>query len=351
MKPGGAIDALNPRRQETPMPAVLASTCSASLARGLAATAAALAVLHGGPAVAQGADWPTRPLKVIIGYPPGSSPDVTGRLVVEPLARALGQPVVVENRPGAGGAVGTDAIAKATDGHTIGVAGNGPLTTAALLNAKLAYRASDLGPLALIGTSPLVWVAAKGTTAKPAEIIAQARAAGDKLAYGSIGAGSGGHLGMELIKQQLGFNALHAPYPGGPQILTAIIGGTVHMTLLPPSTVMPQVSAGRLEAIAVSSAKRSPLAPTLPSMEEIGAKGVDIEVWNAFVAPAGMSPKHRARLAAELGRIIGTREVRQALLVQGWKDGEPGAEALAKRIRADTKAYADLIASKGIRIE
>lgn len=310
-----------------------------------------LLVIFASAASAQAPSWPTRPLKVIIGYPPGSSPDVTGRLVVEPLARALGQSVVVENRPGAGGAIGTDAIAKATDGHTFGVAGNGPLTTAKLLNPKLAYEAKDLAPLALIGTSPLVWVTGAGAAATPAQIIASARAAGDKLAYGSIGAGSGGHLGMELIKEQLGLAALHVPYPGGPQILTAIIGGTIHMTLLPPSTVMPQVNAGKLVAIAVSSARRSPLAPTLPSMEEVGAKGVDIEVWNAFVAPASMPAAHQARLAQELGRIVSSREVRQSLLLQGWKDGEPGAAVLARRIQSDTKVYADLIAKKGIRIE
>lgn len=315
--------------------------------------AGALVALCAAPlAQAQTTDWPARPLRMVIGYPPGSSPDVTARLLTDALARAVGQPVVVENRPGAGGAIGTDVIAKAADGHTIGVAGNGPLTTAKLLNAKLAYDpARDLAPLAIIGTSPLVWVAAKGATSMPAEVIAQARAAGDKLAYGSIGVGSGGHLGMELIKEQLGLKAMHVAYPGGPQILTAIIGGTIHMTLLPPSTVMPQVSAGRLEAIAVSSAKRSPLAPTLPSMDEIGAKGVDIEVWNAIVAPASMPAKHQARLADALARIIGSREVRQALLVQGWKDGEPGAAALARRIKSDTALYADLIAKKGIRQE
>ncbi|MFN0159665.1 MAG: Bug family tripartite tricarboxylate transporter substrate binding protein [Burkholderiales bacterium] len=310
------------------------------------------AILAASACLAQTPDWPTRPLRLVIGYPPGSSPDVTARLLIDPLARALGQPVVVENRPGAGGAIGTDATAKATDGHTIGVAGNGPLTTAKLLNSKLAYDPTrDLAPLAIIGTSPLVWVTAKGATSAPVDIIAQARAAGDKLAYGSIGAGSGGHLGMELIKEQLGLKALHVPYPGGPQILTAIIGGTIHMTLLPPSTVMPQVTAGRLEAIAVSSAKRSPLAPTLPSMEEVGAKGVDIEVWNAIVAPATLPAAHQARLSQELGRIIGSREIRQALLLQGWKDGEPGAAALARRIQSDTRVYADLIAKKGIRTE
>ena len=305
-------------------------------------------------ALAQTASWPTKPVRMVVGYPSGSSPDVQARLLAEPLSKALGQPVVVENKPGAGGNIGADLIAKAEDGHTIGVVGNGPLTSSKHLYPKLPYDPiKDLSPVALIGSAPLVWVAAKpaGGTPSAAQYVAQVRAEGERMAYGSIGAGSGGHLGMELLKLRLGIAPLHVPFNGGPPILNAIMGGQVQMTLLPASTVMPLVQAGKLEAIAVTSAKRSPLAPTLPGMEELGARDVNIEVWNAVMAPAKMPAAHLARLRTELENIIGTREMRQKLFLQGWRVDEVGAKALAKRIAQDTAVYGDVIAKNKIRID
>ncbi len=300
------------------------------------------------------ATWPAKPIRMVVGYPSGSSPDVQARLLAEPLSRALGQPVVVENKPGAGGNIGADLIAKADDGHTIGVVGNGPLTSSKHLYAKLPYDpVKDLAPVALIGSAPLVWVAARPASGpmSAAQYVAHARAEGDRLAYGSIGPGSGGHLGMELLKLRLGIQPLHVPFSGGPPILNAIMGGQVQMTLLPASTVMPLVQAGKLEAIAVTSAKRSPLAPTLPGMEELGAQDVNIEVWNAVMAPAKMSAPHLARLRSELERIIGSREMRQKLFLQGWRVDEVGARALAQRIAQDTAVYGDVIARNKIRID
>ncbi|MFM7026111.1 MAG: Bug family tripartite tricarboxylate transporter substrate binding protein [Limnohabitans sp.] len=298
--------------------------------------------------------WPSKPIRMVVGYASGSSPDVQARLLAEPLSKALGQPVVVDNRPGAGGNIGADLIAKAEDGHTIGVVGNGPLTSSRHLYPRLPYDAArDLAPVALIGSAPLVWVVAKpgnGTVTGP-QYVAQARAEGDRLAYGSIGAGSGGHLGMELLKLRLGIAPLHVPFNGGPPILNAIMSGQVQMTLLPASTVMPLVQAGRLEAIAVTSAKRSPLAPTLPGMEELGAQGVNIEVWNAVMAPARMPAAHLARLRTELEKIIGARDMRQKLFLQGWRVDEVGDKALAQRIAQDTAVYGDVIARNKIRID
>lgn len=302
-----------------------------------------------------GAPWPAKPIRMVVGYPSGSSPDVQARLLVEPLAKALGQPVVVENKPGAGGNIGADLIAKAEDGHTIGVVGNGPLTSSRHLYPKLPYDPiKDLAPVALIGTAPLVWTVAKptgGAIASAAQYVAQARAEGERMAYGSIGAGSGGHLCMELLKLRLGIAPLHVPFSGGPPILNAMMGGQVQMTLLPASTVMPLVQAGKLEAIAVTSAQRSPLAPTLPGMQELGAKGVNIEVWNAVMAPSKMPAAHIERLRTELEKIIGDREMRQKLFLQGWRVGEVGAAALAQRIAQDTAVYGDVITRNRIRID
>lgn len=297
--------------------------------------------------------WPTKAVRIIVGYPSGSSPDVQARLLAEPLSKALGQPVIVENKPGAGGNIGADLTAKADDGHTIGVIGNGPLTSSKFLYAKLPYDPlKDLAPIALIGAAPLIWVAPKSAvTGSADDYIKQVRASGDKLAYGSIGPGSGGHLGMELLKEQLGLNPLHVPFSGGPPILNAMMGGQVHITLLPASTVMPLVQAGKLAAVAVTSAKRSPLAPDLPSMQEIGAKATNIEVWNAVMAPAKMPAAHQARLSSELGKILGSREMRQKLFLLGWKAEDTSATALAQRIKSDTATYGALIAKKGIKLD
>ncbi|UUZ67637.1 tripartite tricarboxylate transporter substrate binding protein [Polaromonas sp. P2-4] len=299
------------------------------------------------------AAWPSKAVRIIVGYPSGSSPDVQARLLAEPLSKALGQPVIVENKPGAGGNIGADLTAKAEDGHTIGVIGNGPLTSSKFLYAKLPYDPlKDLAPIALIGAAPLVWVAPKSAvTGSVDDYIKQVRASGDKLAYGSIGPGSGGHLGMELVKEQLALNPLHVPFSGGPPILNAMMGGQVHMTLLPASTVMPLVQAGKLAAVAVTSAKRSPLAPELPSMQEIGAKTTNIEVWNAVMAPAKMPAAHQARLSSELGKILGSREMRQKLFLLGWKAEDNSPTALAQRIKSDTATYGDLIAKKGIKLD
>ena len=279
------------------------------------------------------------------------------RLLAEPLARALGQAVVVENKPGAGGNIGADAIAKADDGHTIGVIGNGPLTSSKFLYPKLAYDPlKDFAPIVLIGSAPLVWVMpapaqASATPLTAADALKQMRASGDKLAYGSVGAGSGGHLGMELIKASLGIAPLHVPFAGGPAILNAMLGGQVQMTLLPGSTVAPMVQAGKLAAIAVTSKERSPLAPGLPSMAEIGAKGINIEVWNAVMAPANMPAAHQARLNGEIAKILNNREVKLKLFLQGWKVEDTTPAAQAQRIKSDTVLYGALIAKKGIKLD
>lgn len=308
-----------------------------SLELGLALLCSAAA----GPSLAADV-WPSKPLRIIVGYASGSSPDVQARLLAEPLAQALGQAVVVENRPGAGGNIGADAIAKAQDGHTIGVIGNGPLTSSPFLYAQLPYNpTADFAPIALIGSAPLVWVTA----------ISQLQSEGDKQAYGSVGAGSGGHLGMELIKQALKIQPLHVPFNGGPAILNAMLGGQVQMALLPTSTVNPLLQAGKLDALAVSSAQRSPLAPTLASMQEIGAKGVNIEVWNAVMAPARMPADHQARLSQALEKILTMREMRQKLFLQGWRVDDVSAQGLALRIQQDTRNYRDIIERNRIKID
>lgn len=303
-------------------------------------------------AQAQGkADWPTRPIRLIVGYASGSSPDVQARLLAEPLTKALGQPVVVENKGGASGNIGADAVAKAGDGHTIGVIGNGPLTSSKFLYSKLPYDPiKDLAPLAMIGSAPLVLVAPKSMVANAGAYF-KALKTGTQGNYGSVGTGSGGHLGVELIKEAMGLTLQHVPYNGGPAVVNALMGDQVQMALLPASTVMPLVQSGKLAALAVSSSKRSPLAPGVPAMPEIGAGNVDIEVWNAVMAPASMPAEHRAKLAAALEKILHAPDIRSKLLAQGWRIDDTSAASLARRIENDARIYGSLITQKNIRLE
>lgn len=303
-------------------------------------------------AQAQGkADWPTRPIRLIVGYASGSSPDVQARLLAEPLTKALGQPVVVENKGGASGNIGADAVAKAGDGHTIGVIGNGPLTSSKFLYSKLPYDPiKDLAPLAMIGSAPLVLVAPKSMAANAGAYF-KALKTGAQGNYGSVGTGSGGHLGVELIKEAMGLNLQHVPYNGGPAVVNALMGDQVQMALLPASTVMPLVQSGKLAALAVSSSKRSPLAPGVPAMPEIGAGNVDIEVWNAVMAPASMPAEHRAKLAAALEKILHAPDIRSKLLAQGWRIDDTSAASLSRRIENDARIYGSLITQKNIRLE
>ena len=185
--------------------------------------------------------WPSKPLHIIVGFPAGSSPDLTARALADPLEKALGQPVVVENKVGAGGNIGGDAVAKATDGHTIGLMINGNLTIARQLNPALRYNpATDFAPISLIGVAPLVLVApaAKAPGADARAFLEAARGAGDKWSYGSPGVGTVGHLGMELLKARTGIAPVHVPYPGYPQVFNALVAGDLQLSMLPPALAL-----------------------------------------------------------------------------------------------------------------
>ena len=210
--------------------------------------------------------WPSKPLKIVVGFPAGSSPDLTARLLAEPLSQALGQPVIVENKAGAGGNIGADAVARATDDHTIGLMINGNLTIAKILNPATTYDPlKDLQPVSLIAVLPLVLAVPAGAPTGKA-FFDQAKAQGDKLNYGTPGVGTVAHLGMELLKTRAGIAPVHVPYPGNPQVITGLIGGQVQMALLPPGLAMAQVKGGKLQAVGVTSTGRSSVVPEVPSL-------------------------------------------------------------------------------------
>ena len=304
-------------------------------------------------AAAPTAPWPTKPVKILVGFPAGSSPDLVARTLAEPLSRALGQPVIVDNRPGAGGNIAADMVAKSTDGHTIGVMINGNLTIAKLLNPKTPFDpARDLAPLSLIGTAPLVLAApASAPGASGQEWLAAARAGGDSWSYGTPGVGTVGHIGMELLKAKAGLAPVHVPFPGNPQVITAMLGGQIQLALLPPGLAIAQVRAGKLRAIGVTSAGRSTLVPELPSLADAGVTGFQLEIWTAAAGPASMSKPVAARLSALISEIARSAEIRQKLFQQGWQVAGTTAEGLAIRIQADTALLGAVISQRGIKAE
>ncbi|RJP70528.1 MAG: tripartite tricarboxylate transporter substrate binding protein [Comamonadaceae bacterium] len=315
------------------------------------ATAAALAAATVLPGAARAqATWPSRPLKIVVGFPGGSSPDLTARLLAEPLSQALGQPVVIENRPGAGGNIAAAQVARADDDHTIGLMINGNMTIAKILNPDTPYDPiKDLTPVSLIATAPLVLSVPASVAESGAAYMAAARAAGDKWNYGTPGVGTVAHLGMELLKSRAGIAPVHVPYPGNPQVIAAIIGGQIQMSLLPPGLAMAQVRGGKLKAIGVTSAGRSSLVPDVPSLSEAGVRDFQLEIWNAVAAPNSMPKAHVNKLAALLTAIVRREDIRQKIYGQGWQVAGTGPEGLARRIKSDTAAMSEVIQRNNIR--
>jgi tripartite-type tricarboxylate transporter receptor subunit TctC len=303
------------------------------------------------PAIAA---WPTKPIRLLIGFPPGSVQDLSARSISEPLAKLLGQPVIVENKAGASGTIAADQVAKATDQHTFGVMNNSQLTIAKLLNPAVPYDpARDLAPIALIGTTPLVLVVSNSAPGNNSqEWLTWLRNQGDKVNYGSPGTGTPGHLGMELIKSRSGgLAAMHVPYPGNPQIITAMLGGQVQAALLPPGLALQQVRAGKIKAVGVTSEKRSLLAPELPTLREAGILGADVELFTAMAGPASLPAPIREKLTSAVIEVLKTGETRQRLITTGWQPAPSTAEGLRTRMRSDTRNLGGIIMLRGIKAD
>ncbi|MGE4243867.1 Bug family tripartite tricarboxylate transporter substrate binding protein [Ramlibacter sp.] len=336
------MNPISPRRSMLAL--ALAAAC------GIAAAQTARA-----PARAPAAEpWPTKPIRLLVGFPGGSTPDLVARTIAEPLSKALGQPVVVENRPGAGGNIAADLVAKSTDNHTIGVMINGNMTIAKLLNPQTPFDPlKDLAPISLIGTAPLLLTApanAPGNNAQ--DFFLAARNAGNKWSYGTPGVGTVGHIGMELLKTRTNIDPVHVPYPGNPQVINAMIAGQIHLSLLPPGLAAAQIRAGRLKAIGVTSVSRSPLVPEYPSLDETGAaRNFQLEIWTAAAGPASMPRPIVNKLSSLISEIARSAEVRQKLFQQGWQVAGTSAEGLANRIKADTALLGGVIQMRNIKAE
>jgi len=297
------------------------------------------------------AAWPTKPVRIVVGFAGGSSPDMTARTLAEPLSRALGQPVIVENRPGASGNIAADLVAKANDDHTLGIVINGNLTSAKLLYPQLPYDpAKDFVLISLLTTAPLILVAPVSAPGG-ADFFDAVRQGGTQWNYGSVGNGSVAHLGLELIKSRApGLVPVHVPFAGNPQVVTALLGGQIQMGLMPPGVAMPQVRAGKLRAIGLAGG-RSSLVPDIAPLADAGITNVNLEVWNALIGPARLPAAAQRRLAIEVPRIIRDADTRQKLFNQGWNAVGSSPEGLKTRIREETMVLGNIIKSQGIRID
>ena len=302
------------------------------------------------------ADWqPARPVKLVVPFAPGGQPDVVARALAEPLSKALGQPVVVENRPGAGGNIAAEAVARAApDGLTLLMGTNGPIAVSPALYPNLPYDPlKDLVPVTLVGTSPnLIAVNPATGVTTLAGLVEKARAAPGALNFSSVGKGSVSQLSMELLNSVAGIRTVHIPYNGGAPAVTALIAGDVQILSLNPTALIPQVQAGRARVVAQTGVKRSPLVPDVPTVAESGYPGFVADVWMVVMAPAKTPPEAVARLHAELAKIIRDPAMKAALWDRQWIDaaGSTPAEA-AETIRAESAKWSRIVRERGLAPE
>jgi tripartite-type tricarboxylate transporter receptor subunit TctC len=314
---------------------------------------ALLATLIGlGPmALPAHAAWPERPIKLIVPFPPGGPNDVVARLVAEPLAQQLGQPVVVDNRAGAGGTIGSEAGAKAApDGYTLTLGSTSSHSLPTLLGQKIGYSpTTSFAPVGLIGRTPTVLLASTRVAATDfAGFIQLARAQPGRLNYGSSGNGTLNHLVTEYFKAQTGLFLVHIPYRGTGQAVADLIAGQIDLMFDAAITAQPQVKAGKLRALAVSGAARLPDLPQVPTFEELGLKDFQGNLWIGLLAPAGTPAAVLQRLNDELQAALRRPEVRARMAALGFEPLPSPAGALSAHMQAVQDAWARVIRERRI---
>ncbi|WP_404992437.1 Bug family tripartite tricarboxylate transporter substrate binding protein [Cupriavidus pauculus] len=318
----------------------------------LALVASPAAALRPAQAVAD--EWPSRPIRMVVPFPAGSSPDLIARIVTEKLALALGQPIVIENRPGAGGNIGTGAVAKAApDGYTLLFTINGPLVTAPSLYRHLSYDPiKQLAPVTLVATSPNVLaIDARLPVHSLREFVALAKSKPGALNYGSVGNGSAAHLAMEQLKAMAGIDLQHVPYPGFPQITTAMIGGQVQAGFMVPAIAMPMVNAGKLRLLAVTSTGRTAVLPSVPTVAESGYPGFEAISWQAILAPAGTPAPIVDRLYRELVKVIGSDDVREKMRAQYFVPAGTAPASLRQTMVSEKARWDKVIRAANVQPE
>jgi tripartite-type tricarboxylate transporter receptor subunit TctC len=297
-------------------------------------------------------DWPTRPVRIVVPFGAGSTPDVVARLIADHLHKKLGQTFLIDNKPGASGNIGTDAVAKAPpDGSTIGISIGGPLAINTLLFSKLPYNPqTDIAPITQLVTQPSALAVNSNIKVNSVgELVALLKREPGKYNYGSIGNGSLSHLAMEAIALKSGTRMVHVPYPSSPAAMTAIIRGDVQMGCLPAISVTPHQASGAVKILAVSTAKRSPYLPAIPTLKEAGID-VEADAWMGMIVPAHTPEAIVAKIQREVVEALGTAAVRDKLAAQLMEPiGNSPAEFRA-RIDGEIARWAPVIKAANIKV-
>ena len=315
------------------------------LAAGLLATA--------GATLAQPA-WPARPVRLVVTFPPGGSSDAAARIVAPRLAERLGQPVVVDNRPGAGGGVGLDLVAKApADGYTIVLASAGGLTANPTLYKQLSYNpARDFAPITLFGTSPFVLLAHPSVPASTVdELLKAARSQPGKFSYASGGNGTAMHLSGELLKSMGQARIVHIPYRGSGPALMAVMSGETQLAIADLATVAGQLKSGRVKVLGVLGKERSALVPQFPTLSESGLGGFESSGWFAVLAPAATPASIVQRLNAEITAVLRSAEVRERFAAAGLEPLASTPQELAEFMKSETVKWGNVIRESGATVD
>lgn len=310
---------------------------------------ALLAAVAAGPAAAQ--NWPTQAVNIIVGFGPSSTPDLVSRVMADHLRKKLDQPFVVHNRPGAGGNIGLEAVAKsAPDGYTIGTTIPGPLLVNPITMKMSIDPSKDIKPVTILATQPSVLVvSAKLGVNNLQELIALLKKNPGKYNYSSIGIGSISHLSMVLVEQQSGTEIQHIPYKSSPEAVAAVIAGETHMATLAPNAVTGHAESGTIKMIAVSTPKRWPALPDVPTFAEQGVEGVQAEAWMAMVAPAGTPDAIIEKLYQEVKAGLESAEVKEQMKKFGFEPVGITPAEFKKRLEEDGKRWAKVVDGAGLR--
>jgi tripartite-type tricarboxylate transporter receptor subunit TctC len=314
-----------------------------------------LAIALAAPALAaQAQAYPNKPIRLVCPFPPGGAVDIASRAVAHELSQILGQPVTVDNRPGAGGNIGAEITAKSPpDGYTLLMTTSGIMAINPALYSKLAFDPlKDFAPVSMVVSLNNVLVVNPSVPAKSVQdVIALAKAQPGKLTYASSGNGTSIHLSGELFKSMTGVDMLHIPYKGSSPAVTDLLGGQVNMMFDNIPSSLPHIKAGKLRALAVTGAKRSPLLPDLPTIAEAGVPGYDSYVWFGMVAPAGTPPDVIARLNAALAKAATTPSFRDRLTEQGYDVLSSTPAQMTDSIRSEMAKWSKIVKASGAKVD
>ena len=312
------------------------------------------AAMAGTVFVAAAADYPSRPIRIVTTYPPGGSTDVVARLVAQPLVESMGQQIIVDNRGGAGGIIGTEIVARAApDGYNLLFGTSAGLSINPLIQKKLPYDVQrDFAPISLLVVNPQLLMAFPGLPANSVgELIKLAKARPGKINYASPGVGSPNHMGMELFKSMAGVDLFHVPYKGGAPATIDLLAGQVQLYFTSIPAMLPHVKSGKLKALAIGGAKRSPAVPSIPTVAEAGVPGFDYVTWYGLFAPAKTPRAIVKRLSEEVARALAKPDLDKQLRAQGSEPQSSTPEELAKFMRVEHARWEKVVKLTGIQID